>query len=966
MAEFVVSASMGVMNPLLAKLTKLAGDEYKKLKGLPHEVGFLKRELSAMKALLEKMDSADELDPQAKNWRKDIIDMSYDIEDYIDDYMVRVDEPKDKVGILEKASRRLKRIKDRYRITNQIQEIKARVFEASERRMRYKVDECISSPTSISIDPRLSAIYKESTNLVGIDKQKEELVKWVMDEGEQLKVLSIVGFGGLGKTTLANEVYREVRGQFNCNMFVSISQKADMTRLLSSVLSHQLHLTPPSYACEVKDLINILGGYLQDKRFLIVVDDLWNVREWNIISCAFPRNDKKSRVIVTTRIEDVAKACCSDQGCDIHIMKPLCGSDSRKLFFRRIFGLEDACPSQLVTVSSEILKKCGGLPLAIITIASILACQPTRVKEQWEYIKNSLAHHSAANPTLEDMMHILGLSYEHLPRHLKACFLYIGLYPEDKRISKNELARRWVAEGFVSNSHRQDAWEVAESYFNELINRSMIQPVYDKHNFVVLYCRVHDMMLDLIIRRCREDNFAIVVHDPHSLREVQEKIRRLSVDLTGAEDDTMMEVSNTSCLSQVRSLAIHGASKWMPSPLSEMKFLRVLFLEFTKRVATIDITGIIHLPQLRYLKVEDKTWSPDAPELRILLPSQIQKLRHLETLEMPDASVCTIPSDIVELPHLSHLILPSGVRLPDGIGKMKSLRTWVSYSLHKNSPENIRALGELTNLASLSLNCRKVYWETKLNRCLDDDDDTPEVTWKPALSSCLRKLGKLKQLSLLSLYESCNGDALSLLSPPFHDIEELHMLGWNFSRVPMWMGQLHNLRCLRLGLTLNETNVSWEENVGIIGKLPSLVLLWLHMPIPLTERIEIGSSMGFMVLEQFFIECDGIPYLSFEAGAMPILWKLWLSIHPDESKKVRPPAGLQHLSNLKEIRVAVERRRKTAESEETEGKFRKKMETEGDHVSATELIKGVFREAADGLPSRPAVIDGFGPKSLDD
>jgi Cdc6-like AAA superfamily ATPase len=138
--------------------------------------------------------------------------------------------------------------------------------------MRYKIDECISAPTtSISVDPRLSALYKESTNLVGIQKQKDDLVKWVMEEEQQLKVMSIVGSDGLGKTTLANEVYREVRDQFNCNIFVSISQKPDMTRILCGILSQQLHLPPPSYACDVKDLIDILGEYLHDKRYQFLV-----------------------------------------------------------------------------------------------------------------------------------------------------------------------------------------------------------------------------------------------------------------------------------------------------------------------------------------------------------------------------------------------------------------------------------------------------------------------------------------------------------------------------------------------------------------------------------------------------------------------------------------------------------------------------------------------------------------------
>ena len=160
-------------------------------------------------------------------------------------------------------------------------------------------------------------------------------------------------------------------------------------------------------------------------------------------------------------------------------MRPLSEQDSKKLFFGRIFGSEDACPSELRNASSEILKKCDGLPLAIITIASMLACQPKILEGQWEYIHNSLATKFATNSNYEDMMYILDLSYKNLPRHLKACFLYLGSYPEDHEIEKVELVRRWVAEGFVSNSSGQDVWDVAESYFNELVNRSMIQPSYE-------------------------------------------------------------------------------------------------------------------------------------------------------------------------------------------------------------------------------------------------------------------------------------------------------------------------------------------------------------------------------------------------------------------------------------------------------------------------------------------------------
>lgn len=189
--------------------------------------------------------------------------------------------------------------------------------------------------------------------------------------------------------------------------------------------------------------------YIFHCRYLIVVDDIWEIPAWDIIRCGLPENMNRTRVITTTRIETVARACCMNQCEYVYNMKPLNEQDSRRLFFKRIFGSDDACPPHLKEVSAGILKRCSGLPLAIMTISSLLASQPNKLKEHWEYVKNSLRSNLEVSPSLEGMRQILNLSYVDLPQHLKACMLYLGIYPEDHEIDKNSLLRQWIAEGFI-------------------------------------------------------------------------------------------------------------------------------------------------------------------------------------------------------------------------------------------------------------------------------------------------------------------------------------------------------------------------------------------------------------------------------------------------------------------------------------------------------------------------------------
>ncbi|VAH10188.1 unnamed protein product [Triticum turgidum subsp. durum] len=223
-----VSAGTGAMGSLLAKLTALLSDEYKLLKRVRKEIEFLKRELERMRILLERLaDMEGRLDGLARGWRDSVRDLSYDMEDCIDRFMDRLGSGDAKPKFMKRTARRLKTLWARHDIATQIKELMARVMEESERRDRYKLDESYYSATkTVEIDPRITAIHEEVKGLVAMDGPMKHVIALLMDESKELKVVPIVGSGGLGKTTLAMEVYRKIGlgGDFQCQACVSVSR----------------------------------------------------------------------------------------------------------------------------------------------------------------------------------------------------------------------------------------------------------------------------------------------------------------------------------------------------------------------------------------------------------------------------------------------------------------------------------------------------------------------------------------------------------------------------------------------------------------------------------------------------------------------------------------------------------------------------------------------------------------------
>uniref|UniRef100_R7WDQ7 Disease resistance protein RPP13 n=1 Tax=Aegilops tauschii TaxID=37682 RepID=R7WDQ7_AEGTA len=783
MAYEIVTVASGVMDPLIGKLNALMGEEYGKFTGVRKQASFLEKELSAMKAVLHKLELVDELDPTAKDWVDHVRDMSYDMENCIDDFMHQFRADDAKAGFIEKITQFIKKFRQRLRIADRMEELKTLALEANDRRERYKIDDWKPASSSVVVDPRLRAIYQEADTLVGIDGPREEVVTQLMDTQKKLKVVSVVGFGGLGKTTLAKQVYDKIDSQFDCKAFFSVSQRPDMSELLNN-LQYKLGMNNPvsSRARKVDDIIKEIRNYLKEKRYLIVVDDVWDESAWYIIKCVFPEEGNGSRVIVTTRVEVVAGAACQNDREGIYKLEPLSEENSRMLLLNR------------------------------------------------DYV-----------------------------------------------ISRDDLVRQWIAEGLVGNLHGQDLEAVGRNYFNELINRSMIQLCETSYG-EVFSCKVHDLMLDLIVSKCDRNNFLSVAYSYEGMARLhgcKYKVRRLSLSSMaggGATYDPTITVN----LSQIRSFTLFGKS--MP-PLVLFKYLRVLRIDqgsVGEDEGTLDLTAISQLFELRYLYVR----GPDF----VQLPSELQGLVYLETLHI-DSELKSIPSDIVHLSRLSYLYIEycnHGV-LPEWIGNMKSLNSlrmpvgMRNGQRELNGMNGIIGLGELTNLRDLTI----ILWSLE----------------KPELDALVCSIGKLCNLKHLQF----NGPGTEIhsqmgsLSNPFQHIEELKVLVLNFRRVPTWMGGLHCLRIL--SLRVEETST---DEVRLLGELPSLVkLIFIPSHIP-KERAILGTGL-FPVLEYFHFwpKEDAMAYLGFEMGAMPNLRTLSLN-SGEWGGSV--PIGMEHLLCLQKIR----------------------------------------------------------------
>ncbi|CDP11549.1 unnamed protein product [Coffea canephora] len=330
--------------------------------------------------------------------------------------------------------------------------------------------------TSLHIPSQLAATMHDE-DLVGLDDEVKAITHRLTRGSKQLDVVPIVGMPGLGKTTLAHKVYNapSVRSHFHVHGWCRVSQTCSKHSLLVQLLCSVDSRSPDEYLKEDENnLANKLRQVLPRRRYLLFLDDLWDVEAWNWLEKSLSDDAKGSRILFTSRYQDLSLHFKPNS--ESYHLRRLTDEESWTLLQRKLFGTED-CPPALSEVGSQIAKLCQGLPLAVVLVAGILA---TTAQDSWEEVAKSLS-----SIVLEDeyCMKALELSYSHLPDYLKPCLLYFAAFQEDEVINVRRLLRLWISERFVQQTEGKSLKEAAYDYLMTLINRSLVMAVRQRNFF---------------------------------------------------------------------------------------------------------------------------------------------------------------------------------------------------------------------------------------------------------------------------------------------------------------------------------------------------------------------------------------------------------------------------------------------------------------------------------------------------
>ncbi|KAF9681383.1 hypothetical protein SADUNF_Sadunf06G0220100 [Salix dunnii] len=710
MAEGVLSS---IAMEIIKKLSSLASQEVALWWGLKDQLLKLNGTITRITAVIqdaEEQVQKQKQNNQIKDWLKKLREAVYDAEDLLDDFSTQV--LRKQLMSRKRTSREVRLFFSRsnqfvygLRMGHNVKALRKRLDDIETDSIKFKFD--VRGEERDSFTPvREQTTSSEREVITGRKDDKVAVKSFLMNSNykDNVSVISIIGIGGLGKTTLAQHVYNDeqVKVHFGVKFWLSVSGSLDVRKILKGVVGRDSD-------DQLESLKNELAKKIEKKMYLLVLDDVWDDEDgldgekWDSLKGSLPRDVVGSKILVTTRSHVIAKFTSTIEP---HVLKGLSELDSWDLFRRKAFHKDQESGHIDEKIRKEIIKRCCGVPLVIKAIARLLSLKD---RAQWlSFIVDELPDRIRD----DNIIQTLKLSYDALPSFMKHCFAYCSLFPKGHEIDVKLLVRLWIAQGFVSFS-KLDGGSLEISglkIFENLLWRSFFHEVENDRFGNMISCKMHDFMHDLATHVSGLESTIVEREGKNTSSDVT---RHVSCDM---ELDLSQQMSILFPFTErLRTLVLLRGGEWdggaWESICRDFRHLRVLVLsDWGIKEAPPLIEKLKHLKYLDLLN-----------NYMEALPNSITNLVNLQVLKLNGCMhLKELPRGINKLINLRHLDVGCTLHdddddddddddscesleyMPRGIGKLTSLQTLSCFVVAKNRGPKSKMVGGLDELSRLN------------------------------------------------------------------------------------------------------------------------------------------------------------------------------------------------------------------------------------------------------------------------
>ncbi|KAL0922678.1 hypothetical protein M5K25_006683 [Dendrobium thyrsiflorum] len=834
-----------------------------------------------MSGSLKDIDEMKDYNHTVAAWAKQVRGVAYEVEDIVDEYsyLIRERHREDFKGHFYNLIHVFRDGRTWYRTANHLQNIETKLDYLMNMRNQFGINtsQGMTIGNNLSNHNEQISCFAESSHfkleneIIGIEENRNVIENWLADDETSQYVIAVWGMAGVGKTTLATNVYNRQKKacRFSSFAWISVTQTYNIHGLLRNIIidlyEGKMEAIPQSLnTMDYRHLVQILQGFLHQKKYLIVLDDIWSIEVWTYLKNAFLDCKLGSRIIITTRLYDVAINAASKS----HVIElnPLPEDEAQRLFCLTVFG-EGAIkyPQDLEELTQKFLHKCDGLSLAIVCIGRLLS-----VKDKdmilWQRIYDGLNIGSA---DLRDVYNIFRISFNDLPGYLKSCLLYCSMFPEGYKMPRKKLIRLWVAEGFVQKQGSKSLEEVAEEYLNELTYRCLLQILHITYKVTVSRYSIHDLLRDFLLTKSREDSFCEVYPNYHG-GELSGDIRRLAI--SNSMSDLRLKTSH-----HLRSILVFDpkasfSNLMLKNSFSSFRLLKVLDMSFAP-IENLP-NEIYQLYNLHYLGLHGTKIKK--------ISKSLGRLQNLQTLDVWKTNLDNLPSTVAKLKRLRHILA----------GKY-SVLSGITITYHfVTAPRKICDLADLQTIKYLAANAEIVKQIGNLTQLRSLQIGHVTQSQSEVLLVALSKMERLKKLGVIAISQSVivNWEALPSL-PPYLQWLRLRVIFAN-GKLPQWFSGLVQLQHVKLLCSCLS-----EDPLPVLGLLPNLLLLGLKDDAYVGQRLCFQECWFPKLTRLQLIQLNDLNCIEIRRDSMPKLSTLYLK----GCAELKIVQGMENLPSLREL-----------------------------------------------------------------